>query len=149
MKLWSRGCLLLKQEPNGLHLRWIVLDQKSQYIYWLNPKKEVLVIDRESMIPLSQIHAVVISPDVQVIFLLSFFMNIFFEKSILFRSSPSLFEFLPFRKLRGSTKSLPCPLSPFPLFSLELGSRYSFILLFARLFFFSLLFDFPPSFQRV
>jgi hypothetical protein len=30
------GSLLLKQEPNGLHLRWVVVDEEENYLYWVN-----------------------------------------------------------------------------------------------------------------
>ena len=60
------GCLLLKQETNGLHLRWLVLDQRSKFIYWLNPKKDVLTIDKESTINIEDIQQIVISPDAKV-----------------------------------------------------------------------------------
>eukprot|EP00770_Monocercomonoides_exilis_P009409 MONOS_9364.1-p1 / transcript=MONOS_9364.1 / gene=MONOS_9364 / organism=Monocercomonoides_exilis_PA203 / gene_product=unspecified product / transcript_product=unspecified product / location=Mono_scaffold00384:17782-19344(-) / protein_length=428 / sequence_SO=supercontig / SO=protein_coding / is_pseudo=false len=62
-----KGCLLLKQETNGLHLRWLVLDQDSKYIYWLNPKKDVMLIDHDNAIPLSSIKSVVVSQDALVL----------------------------------------------------------------------------------
>lgn len=63
--IFPAGSLLLKQESNGLHLRWLVLDQESKYIYWLNPRKDVLIIDKDTSIDISTITQVVLSPDAE------------------------------------------------------------------------------------
>jgi hypothetical protein len=31
------GLLILKQERNGLHIRWVVVDEDLKFIYWVDP----------------------------------------------------------------------------------------------------------------
>ncbi|KAA6396500.1 MAG: hypothetical protein EZS28_007971 [Streblomastix strix] len=100
-----RGSLLLKQESNGLHLRWLVLDQTNTYIYWLNPKKDVLLIEQENTIPLTRITKVLVSPDAQVlnnqqeseervrVSALSFSFDVFFDNQRVEIYSPTQSEF--------------------------------------------------------
>ncbi|KAK2962779.1 hypothetical protein BLNAU_2214 [Blattamonas nauphoetae] len=57
------GLLILKEEANGLHLRWIALNARQDHFFWVNPKKEVLTVDEENKIDIADIDFVLMSPD--------------------------------------------------------------------------------------
>ncbi|KAK2957980.1 hypothetical protein BLNAU_7156 [Blattamonas nauphoetae] len=63
LSLMHKGSLLLKQESNGLHLRWICLNKNNTFLYWLNPKRDVLKVERDSMIPIEAIDRIIISAE--------------------------------------------------------------------------------------
>jgi hypothetical protein len=62
-----QGTLLLKQEVNGLHLRWVAIDKKKKFIFWLNPKKDVLIIEKVYSIRIDSIKKVTISADAKAV----------------------------------------------------------------------------------
>ncbi|KAK2948935.1 hypothetical protein BLNAU_16153 [Blattamonas nauphoetae] len=63
MEKMHKGSLILKQESNGLHLRWLCLNSTATYLYWLNPKKDILKIEEDTMVQINSITRIVISAD--------------------------------------------------------------------------------------
>jgi hypothetical protein len=49
------GALVLKNEKNGFHIRWLVVNGGKQFLYWFNPKNEVVNVDSQNIILISQI----------------------------------------------------------------------------------------------
>ncbi|KAJ4459131.1 hypothetical protein PAPYR_4931 [Paratrimastix pyriformis] len=64
----KKGSTLLKQESNGLHLRWFVLDESHKFFHWVNPKRDQLIITPENTIYISDITSIQLGPAAQVLF---------------------------------------------------------------------------------
>jgi hypothetical protein len=62
-----KGCLLLKKEVNGLHLRFFVLERNNKLIYWLKAKRDVLKVEESDKIYINEIEQIVVHSDAQLI----------------------------------------------------------------------------------
>ncbi|KAK2958311.1 hypothetical protein BLNAU_6798 [Blattamonas nauphoetae] len=59
--LMGKGDLVLLNEPNGLHLRWLCLSSDETVLYWMNPKNDVLQVPESHQIQIDEITHLIIS----------------------------------------------------------------------------------------
>jgi hypothetical protein len=59
-----QGALLLKHEKKGFSLRWVSVDRKKRFIYWVNPDEDALQIEKDNFIEIKKIEKVVVNNNV-------------------------------------------------------------------------------------